>query len=272
MDGELLVMNKLINIDKIGFQYGKSKGDYTFSLSEISISIINGEFISILGPNGSGKSTLLKILSGHLKPTTGKMELSGRSYSEFSVKEIAQKIAFVPQFNYSVFPFSVYEIVMMGRTPHLNMFGYENTDDKKAVDAALEIMEITHLKNSSIHEISGGEAQRAYIARALVQQPEIILLDEPSAHLDIKHQISIFNILKERNENENLTIVTVSHDLNLTGHYSSRIILMKNGCIYKDSSVKEILTEENIKNVFDVDSTVVYNSDSETTNVYIEPN
>lgn len=260
----------LIQVKNIDFSYSKNP-ESTFFLNDISLSIKAGEFITILGPNGSGKSTLLKLLGGSLYPNNGDILLKEKSYSDFAPKELAKNIAFVPQFNYSVFPFSVNEIVMMGRTPYLNLLGYENKEDIEIVDEALEIVGISDLKNKGIHEISGGESQRAFIARALAQKPKIILLDEPSAHLDIKHQISIFNILKERNEQEGLTIVSVSHDLNLTGHYSHRTLLMQEGTVLFDDRTSNILTEENIKKVFDVKASVVYDSKSNATRVYIEP-
>ncbi|MGE5681455.1 MAG: ABC transporter ATP-binding protein [Bacillota bacterium] len=262
----------LIDLKNINFSYQKSKaGTPDFFLESINLSVESGEFISILGPNGSGKSTLLKLISGVLKPLSGDISLKSTSYGRISKRDLARTIAFVPQSALSVFPFSIFEIVMMGRTPYLNMVGYENHSDIDLVNEALEMVDIAHLRNKGINEVSGGEAQRAFIARAIVQQPEVILLDEPNAHLDIKHQLSIFDLIRELNIKKNLTVITVSHDLNLAGFYSKRIVLMKQGRIFKDDKAEKILTRENIHSVFDVDSSIVKNAGSALINVLIKP-
>jgi iron complex transport system ATP-binding protein len=262
----------LIELKNISFHYnypGKKRPD--FLLDDISAVINMGEFISILGPNGSGKSTLLKNISGLLKPISGELLLKGKNYKHYSIRDLARHIAFVQQTSDSVFSFSVYEIVMMGRTPYLNYMGFEKDEDRKIVDEILELLELKHLRNKGINEISGGEAQLAYIARALVQKPEIILLDEPNAHLDIKHQISIFNLIKKVSIETGLTVISVSHDINLTGFFSDRIILMKNGKIYKDDKTNSIISTENIKNVFEVDTEIIISPDSSSANVFYKP-
>ncbi len=237
----------MIKLENIEFSYGNG-----FALGPLSMQIEEREFIAILGPNGSGKSTLLKLISGYLLPAKGKVYLNGSEVSGYSKKELAKKISYVPQFTYSVFPYSVYEIVLMGRTPFLNIFGYEKENDRERVFSALEKMEIAHLANKGINEISGGEAQRAFIARALVQETDIILMDEPNAHLDLKHQIAIFKLLKELNE-EGKTILTVSHDLNLPGRYAGKVMLIREGEIVKFGKKEDVLSDELIKEVFDVD-------------------
>ncbi len=263
----------LLSLKNVHFSYLNFRtGIPEFSLSDINLDFDKGEFISVLGPNGTGKSTLLKIITGTLKPNNGELLFNDKAYKQISRKDLAKKIAFVPQATLSVFSFTVYEIVMMGRTPYLNFYGYESDEDKKIVENALRTVDIWHLKDHNINEVSGGEAQLAYIARAIAQQPEIILLDEPNAHLDIKHQISIFNLIKELNLESDLTVISVSHDLNLAGYYSSRIILIKDGKIFKDDSTEKILTTENIKRVFEVDSTVGYNKEMNSINVTVNPN
>ena len=261
----------LIKLNSVHFSYNRNRPNSGFSLNNINIGIEKGEFVTILGPNGSGKSTLLKIMSGLLLPKSGSIYLKNNAYSNYTHKELARIIAFVPQTTISIFPFSVYEIVMMGRTPYLNFTGYEKTEDRKIVDEALEVVGISHLKYKGINEVSGGEAQRAFIARALAQKPEIILLDEPNAHLDIKHQISIFNLLKRLNEDKKLTVVSVSHDLNLAGNYGKRTILMNRGEIFKDSDKFDVLTEENIKKIFDVQSRINIDKKMNFINVVILP-
>ena len=246
----------MIELKSVDFKYSLSKSDDEFSLSNININIAKGEFVSIIGPNGSGKSTLLKLIAGILKPISGKIIYNEKPLFTYKPKQLAKIIGYVPQNTSSVYPFSVYEIVMMGRTPHLNFSGYEKAHDREIVKEALEYVGIYNLRNKGINEVSGGEAQRAFIARALVQQPEIILLDEPNAHLDIKHQISIFDLLKSFNNDKEITIIAVSHDLNLTGHYGKRGLLLNKGNIVIDNTIKNILSEENIFENFGVNSKV----------------
>ncbi|MCX6149254.1 MAG: ABC transporter ATP-binding protein [Ignavibacteriales bacterium] len=262
----------ILSIENVYFNYGANEKDHSkFFLSDINLTFEKGEFVSLLGPNGSGKSTLFKIISGVLKTKKGRLVLDGKDYKLLSKKNLAKTIGFVPQASISVFPFSVYEIVMMGRTPYLNLVGYETDEDIAIVESALKLVEISHLKNQGINEVSGGEAQLAYIARAIVQEPEIILLDEPNAHLDIKHQISIFNLIKKLNKEKNLTVISVSHDLNLAGFYSDRIIFIKDGKIFKDASTNQILNKENIKSVFEVESFVSLHPDLNKLNITINP-
>jgi iron complex transport system ATP-binding protein len=245
----------LIAAKNISFSYPSVMNG--FALRDVSLDIDRREFISILGPNGSGKSTLLRLLSGVLKPGKGELYLDGQDYGSLSHKDIAKLIAFVPQNTHSIFPFSVYEIVMMGRTPHLNYLGYESREDHDIVQEALGRVGITDLMNKGINEVSGGEAQRAFLARALVQKPSIVLLDEPNAHLDIKHQLSFFNLLEKLNEEESLSVVFVSHDLSLSGQFGKRGILIKDGTIYMDDSKERVITTENIKHIFEVDSEIM---------------
>ena len=262
----------LVELKNICFSYNSSsKDEPEFQLSDIHLTIDNGEFISVLGPNGSGKSTLLKVITGLLNPAQGSISLDGQDYRNVSRKNLARVIAFVPQSSLTIFPFSIYEIVMMGRTPYLNMFGYEKKEDRDMVMEAIDLVDIAHLKNKGINEVSGGEAQRAFIARAIVQQPRLILLDEPNSHLDIKHQLSIFNLIKNLNETKGVTVVSVSHDLNLAGYYSSRVILMKDGKIAEDDRTDTILTKENIQKVFEVNSDIGIDKDSQRVNVVVKP-
>lgn len=257
----------MLQLKEIGFKYGNTNDD--FELSGISLHIESGEFVTILGPNGSGKSTLLNLILGDLIPDKGEILFNNKSYLSYSRKEIAKRVSFVPQRYYSVYPFSIYEIVAMGRTPYLNIFGFEKEDDIEKISNALNLVGISHLKNKSINSVSGGEAQRAFIARAIVQEPELILLDEPNAHLDLEHQLAIFNLLKKLNIEQKLTILMVSHDLNLAGCYSKRIILMQSGKIFMDAEKSLVLTEANISKVFRVNSKIY--SEGNNINVAIFP-
>ncbi len=260
----------LLEIKNLKYSYNNQKSDI-FSLEIDDWKINEGEFVSLLGPNGCGKSTLLKIVSRLIKPINSRIKFSGIDITEIPHKEYAKLVAYVSQNTYSLFPFSVYEIVMMGRTPYLGTLGFESSDDRRIVIDALEAMEITHLRAKGINEISGGEAQRAYIARALAQKPKLILLDEPNAHLDIEHQISIFELLNQLNKDTNLSVISVSHDLNLIGIFSNEIAFMVDGKIILEGKKREVLTQENIKKIFNVDSTVFYANGNNTINILINP-
>ncbi len=258
----------IIDLDRVSFSYQNNNS--SFNLQDVNIIVEKGDFLTIMGPNGSGKSTLLNLISGIYKPKRGRIRLEEKTLEKFTKKQIAKKISYVPQSTYSAFPFSVYEIVMMGRTPYLNMLGIENEEDHKMVAEALEVMEIAHLKNKGINEVSGGEAQRAFIARALAQDTEIMLLDEPNAHLDLQHQISNFEILCRLNKEKKYTIIMVSHDIILSGFYSTRTILMQNGKIFKDEKTRNVLTEDNIKLVFNVDAVIKYSPDYDSVTMKIK--
>ncbi len=259
-----------ISIDDLFFTYPLSdENPFTLKINELKIYDV--DFISLIGPNGCGKSTLLKIISRLLKPQKGEIKVFDKSLNKISQKELAKYISYVPQTNYSVFPYSVYEIVMMGRFHNLSLMGFETSEDKEIVKSALNEMQVYHLAKKGIKELSGGEAQRVFIARAIAQQSKIILLDEPTSHLDLEHQILIFNKLIELNSKDNKTIITVSHDLNLVANFSRRIVLLKDGMIKLDGDKSVLLNKENIKKYFNVDAEIINNTDNKF-NFVINPN
>lgn len=234
-------------------------GGYNSSsiLKGISFQIRKGEFVSILGPNGSGKTTLVKAILGILQPRSSSVSINLgedglRKLSELTPKEIARRIAVVPQGFQFEFAFTVGEIVSMGRTPYLRRFQSETNEDIKAIEEAMAFTNTLHLRDRLVTELSGGERQRVIIAQALAQKPDILILDEPTTHLDISYQIEVMELLKKLNE-EGVTIITVLHDLNLAAVYCERMILLKEGSVYVDGRVDEVLTGENIKEVFGVD-------------------
>jgi iron complex transport system ATP-binding protein len=229
----------------------------SFRISDITMKIAKGEFLALLGPNGSGKSTLLKIMAGNIIPRKGHVLLNSKEINTLPPKERAKIIAYVPQNNTVAYPFTIREIVTMGRNPYLNYFGYETEEDRAVVDNAMELLDIKRYERKPIFHVSGGEAQRAFIARALAQEPDILLLDEANAHLDVKHQIAIYEILKKLNGEKGLTVVFVSHDLNLPAHFSQRVILLKEGKIVRDGGVKEVLNTQNIEYVFGVKTEII---------------
>lgn len=260
----------LLKIENLRFSYS-SNSSFHFELKIKNWEIPVGSFTTLLGPNGSGKSTLLKLLTRILNYHHGSIKFNNKELSSFKRKELAKKIAYVPQNIITIFPYSVYEFVMMGRTPYLNFMGFEKEEDKKIINELLDIFEISHLKKKGINEISGGELQRVVIAKALAQNPQLILLDEPTAHLDIEHQISIFDLLKKLKQEKQLTILSVFHDLNLAGIYSDEIAFIVSGEIIQSGSKCKLLTEENIKNVFNI-NTKIYRSEKDNIfNVLINP-
>lgn len=242
-------MNAIIEVYDVSYRYT----DHSLVLNGINFDVRQGEILGIVGPNGSGKSTLLKLLSGVLKLVKGRILLSGRQISRLNHKSIAKIVAVVPQNMVITFPFTAQEIVMMGRSPHLGMLQMERKKDFNIVEQAMRYTNSLEFANRKIDELSGGERQRVIIARALAQEPRIILLDEPTAHLDLKYQIEIFDLIKRFNMENLMTVVVVSHDLNLAGEYCDRLILLKEGKIYKIGNPKEVITEEDIKEVYDTE-------------------
>lgn len=217
------------------------------TLKDISFKIKKGKFISIIGPNGSGKSTLLKNLNRIYTPNKGKVILESVDINRIKTKELAKKIALVPQNTTIDYEFTVEEIVLMGRHPYKKRFQMEDNNDYEIVKEALELTNTFHLKDRIITEISGGERQRVIIAKALAQNPSIILLDEPTSHLDINHQIEILNLLRKLNKEKGTTIVLVIHDINLASRYSDEVIMLNEGKIVGIGSPEDVITKGNIE-------------------------
>jgi len=239
-------------------------------LQDININFNQNELTMILGPNGCGKTTLIKLIARLLNPDKGKLLLKNKPYNYYNLREFYKKISYVPQKFNSIFPYTVFETVMMGRTLNFGFLHFEREEDVNKVMDVMEKLEILHLANKSINEISGGELQRVILAKALVQEAEILLLDEPNTHLDPKHQIFIFDLLKKL-INEGKTVIAVSHDLSLAGFYSDRIIFLKDGKVYSDGNRKDVLNKETIKETFEIESEIVFN-DSQLPHLIIKPN
>jgi len=226
------------------------KYDDSWVLNGLSFEVREGEILGIIGPNGSGKTTILRILSRVLIPQGGEVRIKGKNLLELKQNEIAQIIGVVPQDTYFPFPFTVGEIVLMGRSPWLSGFGFESSEDLQIAFQAMALTNTLSFSSRLIFELSGGERQRAIIARALAQEPQVMLLDEPTAHLDIGYQIEIYDLIKKLNAEKRLTLIVVAHDLNLAGEYCDRLILLDGGRIYKMGSPKEVITEENLSRVY----------------------
>ena len=248
--------NILYDVIQLSFSYQSKK-----VLENIDLKIEEKDFLMILGPNGSGKTTLIKCLLGVLKDFTGTINFLNKSITKFPTKKLAQNVAYVSQNVYLNFDYSVKEILQMGRYCYSGFFssGEKSNNLLKEVMAYLDIEK---LSDCNINELSGGEMQRVMIGRALMQEPKVLILDEPVSHLDIKHQVAIYNLLKNLNEDKGVTIIMVSHDLNFANRYGKRILLMKEGKIVFDGKNSQILNKNNIKEIFEVD-TEFYNLEGE---------
>jgi len=237
----------MLEVQNIAFSY-----DGVRVIDGVSFRVEDGEFVGVIGPNGSGKTTLLKLLSKVLGADSGNIKIKGKEISRISNKELARIIAVVPQESHVLFPFTVREIVLMGRYPHLGALAFEHREDFRIAEEMMRTTDVAQFADRLITEVSGGEKQRVIIARALAQEPAAMLLDEPTAFLDIKHQIDVHELLKALNEKRRMTILCVSHDLNLAARYCKRLILLDRGRVAADGTPREVLTPENISRVFGV--------------------
>lgn len=224
-----------------------------FRLKSLNLSLQKGTFAGIIGRNGSGKSTLFKSIAGDITPTEGSVMLDGIPLAGLSLKERARRIATVPQF-VETGPVTVREHVMMGRIPWLDRFSFSyNTADYEIAEMYINLTGLSRLADNAVTGISGGELQLTAIASALTQNPSLLLLDEPTAHLDIHYQSMIMDLLYRLNRDEGITVLMIIHDLNLAGEYCDYIAMMKEGKICADGTPEEVLTPGNIRNAFGAD-------------------
>lgn len=235
-------------IRDVGFRYAQP-----WVLDGCSLDVNEGEILGIIGANGSGKTSLLKLMAGLLRPQQGQISLHGSDVSALSPLEVARLVALVPQESQVLFPFTVGELVLMGRFVHQTGWGWESEEDLRMARQAMRIMEVDHLATRTFQALSGGERHRTVIARALAQHTPILLLDEPTAFLDLKHQIDIYAILKELNRDRRVTVVVVSHDLNLASQHCHRLVLLHEGKPYRSGSPKEVLTAAHLRRVYGCD-------------------
>ncbi|MCF6462873.1 ABC transporter ATP-binding protein [Clostridium sp. Cult1] len=243
----------ILQINKLYFSYGKTE-----VLKGIDFTINKNMVAGIIGGNGSGKSTLLKNISGYLKPESGNVFIGKKNIKDFSIKDKAKYIAYVPQEMPYDFEFNCYDIVMMGRMPFLKRFQSESEEDKNIVKESMEITNTWRFKDKNINELSGGERQRVYIARALAQKPKILLMDEPVSHLDIKYQIEILSLVNTLSNN-GILVITVLHDINLASQFCDEIFVMKEGKIMASGCPKKVLTPDNIKSAFSIEVELLNN-------------
>jgi iron complex transport system ATP-binding protein len=218
---------------------------------ELSLSLEEGEILALIGPNSSGKTTLLKLMDGLLQPQRGKVFLDGEELDRLSRSRVAKRVAVVPQETELPFSFTVAEIVLMGRAPYLGRFGWETRKDLGIAREAMALTDVAELEKRLFAELSQGEKQRVSMARALAQEPKVILLDEPASHLDINHQVEMHELIRRLNLEKNLTVLNISHDLNLAAEYSHRMALLHRGSIYALGTPSTVITEENIRRVYE---------------------
>ncbi len=238
----------MIDVDSISFRYRNE-----WVLQDVSFKVERGEFVGIIGPNGSGKTTLLKTVSHLLEPQKGEILFEQTPLKAMDRAEIARRIAVVPQETHLLFPFSAMEIVLMGRSPYLGRRLFESEKDVETARRAMEWTGTLPFSERSVDELSGGERKRVFIARALAQEPEVILLDEPTANLDIHHQIDFLELILSLNQGKGLTILMASHDMNVASEFCDRLVLLKEGKIYRIGTSQEVITKEHIEQVYGCD-------------------
>ena len=232
-------MNSLIEIRQAALRYNGTE-----VLKGVSAQVAQGEFFVIIGPNGAGKTSLLKTIAGLSPLQSGDVLIHGRSVKRYSSRELARVMAMVPQQVNVDFPFTVSETVLMGRYPHMGLLAVEGKRDLEQARLAMEFTEVSHLADRRLGQLSGGELQRVIIARAICQQPEVLLLDEPTASLDPAHQLRVMDLMARFRETQQVTVVMVSHDLNLAATYADRVMLLQDGRVVKIGTPAEVLTEE----------------------------
>ncbi len=242
----------LLEVEGVSFSYGERE-----VLRDVNFALEEGEVLGLVGPNGSGKTTLLRILCGVLRPKSGRVLLCGRDLRRFSRREVAKLVGVVPQNPLLPPAFTGLELVLLGRSPHIGLFGAERPED---VAAALEAMKATgtlEFAGRRIGELSGGERQKLCVARALSQEPKILLLDEPTAHLDINHEIEILELVRRLAEEKKLGVVMAIHDLSLASLYCTRLLLLHRGRIFRSGSSREVIRPEILHEVYGVEVEVI---------------
>ncbi len=223
------------------------------ALQDAHLAVAPGELVGVLGPNGAGKSTLLRVLSGVLAPTRGTVHLFGEELGAIGRREVARRVAMVAQQTDVTFGFTVLEVVMMGRAPHQDTWMRAGAEDERVVARTLERCDLSALASRRVDELSGGEQKRVAVARALAQEPRVLLLDEPGAFLDVRHQVALYGLLTDLAADEHLAVVVSMHDLNAAAEYATRVVLAKGGRFVAVGTVEEVMTYRQLKETFDAD-------------------
>ncbi len=252
----------LIAAQNISFSYADKR-----VIDGISFTVEDAQLLAVIGPNGSGKTTLLKVLNATLLPDAGGLLIEGKDTRRWPRREMARTVAIVPQESQAVFPFFAEEIVLMGRFPYLRALAFEDKKDYRIAHEAMAQTDCLSFAHRRFNELSAGERQRVLIARALASEPKILLLDESTVFLDLKHQAQFLSLLKQLNRERNLTVIFVTHDVNLAAQNADQILLLYNGKKYAIGTPADVLTAQNIKEVYDVEVGIDTNPHNGSTRV-----
>ena len=240
-----------LRIKGVGFRYDSRK-----ALEAVTCEAVEREILGIIGPNGAGKTTLLRCINNTLKPQVGVVLINGQDVSGWDRRRIARHMGLVPQSAVITFPFTVLEVVLMGRHPHQSLFGGESERDLEVVREALRLTDTLRFATRPVTELSGGERQRVIIARALAQEPDTLLLDEPTLHLDLNHQLEVLGLVRRLTRERGLVTIMTSHDLNLAARYCDRLLMLEQGRVYAVGAPEEVLTPANIRRVYQVEAEI----------------
>ncbi|MFP3928139.1 MAG: ABC transporter ATP-binding protein [Desulfobacteraceae bacterium] len=239
-------MGAILSVEQAGYRYGE-----VWALREVSLDVYPGELLGVLGPNGSGKSTLLRLMDGILPPHQGLVRFRGSPISRLSRAEVARNVAMVAQESHFRFSFSVLEVVLMGRFPHMKRMRFEDEHDLVVARESLKATDASGLEERDIHAVSGGERQRVLIARALAQEPSVLLLDEPTSFLDLRYKREIFRLTSSLARDQGLGVAVVTHDIDLAAQYCDRLVVLKEGLVVRTGSPEAVITAETIENVYE---------------------
>ncbi len=237
----------VFQVREVRFRYS---GDGRPALDGVSLDVAKGALYSLIGPNGSGKSTLLKILLGALRPDAGSVSYTGKPVTEWNRRALARRVGVVPQSEEMTFPLTVREMVAMGRYPHLSILGRMGEEDRESIEDALRRCDVNDLAGRLMSQLSGGERQRVLIARALAQRPSTLVLDEPTVSLDIRHEMEIFELLAELSKHDGVTVVLVTHHINLAARYADRLLLLDGGSAVAEGPPGAVLSRETVERVY----------------------
>jgi len=246
----------LLELERVSFAYPARVSRRAFALSEVSLRLAAGEMVGVIGPNSSGKTTLIRLLTRVLEPATGEIRLEGVPVGRLARTDLARRVGVVPQSAPAECPFNVGELVLMGRYPHGPGRYFESRQDHAAACTAMEATGVLELADLPLDHLSGGERQRAFIARALAQEPRLLVLDEPTAHLDLRYQVEVASLLRRLNRERGLAILLVSHDLNLAGEVCDRLMLLAEGRAVATGPPEAVLEESLLSSVFGCDVVV----------------
>ncbi|HDM78291.1 MAG TPA: ABC transporter ATP-binding protein [Deltaproteobacteria bacterium] len=257
----------VFTLNDVSFSYGNVP-----VLKHLSLEIIKSRFYGIVGPNGCGKTTMLDLMAGIREPQQGTIAYKGKNLKEYGKRELAKNIALVPQDFYINFPFTVEEIIFMGRHPYIPRFGSPSPEDVEIVKHTMELMEIEEFSDKYVTELSGGEKQRVVFARAFAQDTPVLILDEGTSNMDIRHTLKVLNITKSSVKSGHKTVIAAMHDLNLAAEFCDYLIFMKEGRIISQGHIDDVLTEDNIRKVFEVEAKVYFDSFSGARHVVFRTN